>query len=160
MNRPRILPGLAALLGAKATDDLGLNAVENKVGVRDWRATVLQLLAMDHERLFVLSNSLRERLTGVAGSRVLGKVLAWQVVGVIRRARARGFFWSWSIVITAQSVPDPCRISASVDDGYYLDRGILDPVKNREWKLAGRHHMEPVDHLVGYPQGLQVLDIP
>jgi hypothetical protein len=26
--------------------------------------------------LFVLSNGLRERLTGVAGSRVLGKVLA------------------------------------------------------------------------------------
>jgi hypothetical protein len=65
MNRPRILAGLAAPLGTGVTDGLGLNAVENQVGVRDWHATVVHLLGTDHERLFVLSTGLWDRLTGM-----------------------------------------------------------------------------------------------
>jgi Protein of unknown function (DUF1501) len=47
------------------TDELGLNAVEDRVSVADWHATILHLLGLDYDRLFVFENGLRERLTGV-----------------------------------------------------------------------------------------------
>ncbi len=68
--------GVKAGFTLGATDELGLNAVENKVGVRDWHATILHLLGMDHERLFVMDNGLRERLTGVETARVVREILA------------------------------------------------------------------------------------
>jgi hypothetical protein len=59
-----------------STDELGLNAVENKVSVRDWHATVLHLLGIDHEHLFYSDNGLREKLTGVEPARVVREILA------------------------------------------------------------------------------------
>jgi hypothetical protein len=59
-----------------ATDDLGLAAVENKVSVPDWHATILHLLGLHHEELFVDHHGLRERLTGVSPARVVKEVLA------------------------------------------------------------------------------------
>ena len=59
-----------------ATDELGFSAVEDKVSVPDWHATILHLLGLHHEELFVEKNGLRERLTGVLPARVISRILA------------------------------------------------------------------------------------
>jgi hypothetical protein len=59
-----------------ATDDLGFAAVDGKVSVPDWHATILHLLGLDHEHLFIELNGLRERLTGVNPARVVREILA------------------------------------------------------------------------------------
>jgi hypothetical protein len=59
-----------------ATDDLGLAAVEGRVSVADWHATILHLLGLHHDRLFVDDNGLKEKLTGVDGARVVKEILA------------------------------------------------------------------------------------
>ena len=48
-----------------ATDELGLAAVEDRVSVPDWHATILHLLGLHHDQLFVEQNGLKEKLTGV-----------------------------------------------------------------------------------------------
>jgi Protein of unknown function (DUF1501) len=58
------------------TDELGLNAVENKVSVPDWHATILHLLGLHHDQLFVMDNGLRERLTGVIEAEIVKGILA------------------------------------------------------------------------------------
>ncbi len=58
-----------------ATDELGLAAVESRVSVPDWHATILHLLGLNHEELFVMQEGLRERLTGVQPARVVREVL-------------------------------------------------------------------------------------
>jgi hypothetical protein len=52
------------------TDELGMAAMEGRVGVPDWHATILHLLGMNHEELFVEQHGLKERLTGVEPARV------------------------------------------------------------------------------------------
>ncbi|MFP6677702.1 MAG: DUF1501 domain-containing protein [Pirellulaceae bacterium] len=59
-----------------ATDELGFAAVEDRVSVSDWHATILHLLGMDHEQLFFRRNGLKEKLTGVNGARVVRKIIA------------------------------------------------------------------------------------
>ena len=59
-----------------ATDDLGYNAVENRVGVHDLHATMLRLLGIDHARFTERFQGLDWRLTGVEGARVLDAILA------------------------------------------------------------------------------------
>ncbi len=59
-----------------STDELGFAAVENRVSVEDWHATILHLLGMDHERLAVERNGLTERLTGVTHPRIVSEILA------------------------------------------------------------------------------------
>lgn len=59
-----------------STDDLGFAAVESKVTVPDWHATILHLLGLDHDRLFVLENGLKEKLTGVQEARPVKEILA------------------------------------------------------------------------------------
>jgi arylsulfatase A-like enzyme len=59
-----------------STDELGMAAVENKVSVPDWHATILHLLGLHHEELFVEQHGLKERLTGVSPARVVKEVLA------------------------------------------------------------------------------------
>ncbi|QDU10694.1 DUF1501 domain-containing protein [Gimesia aquarii] len=59
------------------TDELGFAAVENRVSVPDWHATMLHLLGLNHEELFIPRNGLNERLTGVGNSpRVVKEILA------------------------------------------------------------------------------------
>lgn len=58
-----------------STDDLGLAAVEDRVSVPDWHATILHLLGLDHEQLVFPRNGLEERLTGVFEPRVVREVL-------------------------------------------------------------------------------------
>ena len=55
---------------------LGYEAVENKVSVTDWHATILHLLGLHHESLFIERNGLKERLTGVTHPRVVTEVIA------------------------------------------------------------------------------------
>jgi hypothetical protein len=58
-----------------ATDEFGMNAVENKVHVHDLHATVLHLLGIDHERLTYRYSGRDYRLTDVYG-RVVKDIIA------------------------------------------------------------------------------------
>jgi uncharacterized protein (DUF1501 family) len=51
-----------------ATDEFGMKAVDRRMSVNDFHATILHLLGMDHEKLTFRHNSRDERLTDVAGS--------------------------------------------------------------------------------------------
>ncbi|GAA4434824.1 DUF1501 domain-containing protein [Bremerella cremea] len=59
-----------------ATDDLGYNAVENVVHVRDLHATMLYLLGIDPEHFSVKFQGLDMRLTGVKPARVVHDIIA------------------------------------------------------------------------------------
>jgi hypothetical protein len=59
-----------------ATDELGFASVENRVGVRDWHATILHLLGLKHDQLYVEMNGLKEKLTGVDEAHVVKGILA------------------------------------------------------------------------------------
>ncbi|MDV6029766.1 MAG: DUF1501 domain-containing protein [Phycisphaera sp. RhM] len=59
-----------------ATDEFGYNAVEDKVHVRDFHATMLHLLGIDHKRLTFKFQGLDFRLTGVEEARVVRELLA------------------------------------------------------------------------------------
>jgi hypothetical protein len=59
-----------------STDELGMAAAEKKVSVPDWHATILHLLGLSHEKLYVERNGFKERLTGVAQPRVVKEILA------------------------------------------------------------------------------------
>ena len=50
-----------------ASDDLGMNVVENPVHVHDFQATVLHLLGIDHEKLTYMFQGRHFRLTDVHG---------------------------------------------------------------------------------------------
>ena len=58
------------------TDELGYNAVENVVHVRDLHATMLHLLGIDHRRFSVPFQGLDMRLTGVEEARPIREILA------------------------------------------------------------------------------------
>ncbi|MDP6443149.1 MAG: DUF1501 domain-containing protein [Pirellulaceae bacterium] len=58
------------------TDELGFAAVDGKISVTEWHATVLHLLGLNHEQLFVERNGLKERLTGVEHARVCEELFA------------------------------------------------------------------------------------
>lgn len=57
------------------TDELGFAAVDNKVSVPDWHATILHLLGLDHDRLSVDQHGLREKLTGVLPANIVRGIL-------------------------------------------------------------------------------------
>jgi hypothetical protein len=59
-----------------ATDDLGYEAVENRVSVTDWHATILHLLGLDYQRLVFDQNGLKEKLTSVFEARVVKEIIA------------------------------------------------------------------------------------
>ena len=59
-----------------ATDELGYNAMQDIVHVRDLHATMLHQLGIDHRRLALKFQGLDARLTGVEKSRVLTDILA------------------------------------------------------------------------------------
>ena len=58
------------------TDDIGHKAVVDKVGVRDFHATVLALLGLDHEKLTFKFQGLDQRLTTVEQARVVRELFA------------------------------------------------------------------------------------
>ena len=59
-----------------ATDELGYEAVENRVSITDFHATLLHLLGMHHEELFFEHNGLDEKLTSVFEAQVVHELLA------------------------------------------------------------------------------------
>ena len=59
-----------------ATDEFGYAAVENRVSVLDFHATVLHLLGLDHKRLVYNRNGLEDRLTGVHEPHVVEEIIA------------------------------------------------------------------------------------
>ena len=59
-----------------ATDDIGYKAVENRVSVADWHATVLHQLGLHHEDLFFERNGLKEKLTFTFKPRIVKEILA------------------------------------------------------------------------------------
>lgn len=59
-----------------ATDELGYNAVENPLHVRDFHATMLHLLGIDHRRLTHKFQGLDFRLTGVEEAHVIHPLLS------------------------------------------------------------------------------------
>ena len=59
-----------------ATDDLGYKAVENRVSVHDFHATILHLLGLDFTKLVYNHNGLNEKLTGQEPARVVKEILA------------------------------------------------------------------------------------
>jgi hypothetical protein len=68
--------GVKGGVGYGATDELGYNAVEDVVHVRDLHATVLHLLGIDHEKFSEKYQGLDMKLTGVEPSRVVKDILA------------------------------------------------------------------------------------
>jgi hypothetical protein len=59
-----------------STDELGFAAVENRVSVEDWHATILHLLGLQHDHLSIERNGLNERLTGVTHPRIVRELIA------------------------------------------------------------------------------------
>ncbi len=58
------------------TDELGYNAAKDIVHVRDFHATLLHLLGIDHHRFSKKFQGLDMRLTGVESAKVIKKILA------------------------------------------------------------------------------------
>jgi len=58
------------------TDDFSYNVVQDPVHVRDFHATVLRLLGIDHERFTYRAQGLDFKLTGVEPARVVKEVIA------------------------------------------------------------------------------------
>lgn len=68
--------GVKGGVGYGATDELGLAAVENRVSVPDWHATILHLLGLHYEQLYFEQNGLKEKLTGVEEAHIVKGILA------------------------------------------------------------------------------------
>ena len=58
------------------TDDFSYNVVENPVHVRDFNATILHQLGIDHDRLTFPFLGLDQKLTGVLETRVIHEILS------------------------------------------------------------------------------------
>ena len=58
-----------------ATDDLGHKAVENRVSVHDFHATMLHLLGMNYRNLVYQRHGLNERLTDQFPASVISEIL-------------------------------------------------------------------------------------
>jgi hypothetical protein len=58
------------------TDDFSYNIVRDPVHIRDFHATVLQLLGFDHERFSLRHQGLELKLTGVLPARVIPELVA------------------------------------------------------------------------------------
>ena len=67
--------GVKGGLSHGRTDDYGYEAVEGKVHIHDWHATILHLLGLDHERLTYRYAGREMRLTDVKGN-VVKEIMA------------------------------------------------------------------------------------
>jgi uncharacterized protein (DUF1501 family) len=68
----------AGLRGGRAygaTDPVGLRAEEKKVHVRNFHATLLHLMGIDHNRLTFYHNGLDQRLTGPDEAHVVNEIV-------------------------------------------------------------------------------------
>ncbi len=60
----------------RETDEFSYNITKDPVHIRDFHATVLQLLGFDHRRFTFRYQGLNQRLTGVEPARVVKELLA------------------------------------------------------------------------------------
>jgi len=67
--------GIKGGISYGVTDDYSYNIIEDPVHVRDFNATILHQLGIDHERLTVNFRGLDQRLTGVEEAHVVEKIL-------------------------------------------------------------------------------------
>ena len=58
------------------TDDFSYNIVSDPVHLRDFHATLLHLLGIDHQRMSIRSQGLDIRLTGVEPAKVVSGIFA------------------------------------------------------------------------------------
>jgi Protein of unknown function (DUF1501) len=58
------------------TDEFSYNIVRDPIHIRDFHATIMQLLGFDHERLAVKFQGLDQRLTGVLPARAIPELMA------------------------------------------------------------------------------------
>ena len=58
------------------TDDYSYNVIENEVRVRDFNATILHQLGIDHNRLTFPFMGLDQKLTGVNPAQVVKDILS------------------------------------------------------------------------------------
>jgi hypothetical protein len=58
------------------TDELGYEAVENRVSVTDWHATILHLLGLNYQELFFDQSGLKDKLTSVFEANIVKGILA------------------------------------------------------------------------------------
>lgn len=58
------------------TDEIGFKATTNKVSVRDFHATILHALGLDHDKLSYRFQGLDQKLTGVERARVIKELFA------------------------------------------------------------------------------------
>ncbi len=68
--------GTKAGLSYGATDEFSYNIVRDPIHVRDWSATVLYLLGIDHQKLSFKFQGLDQKLTGVVPARVVKELIA------------------------------------------------------------------------------------
>ena len=59
-----------------STDEYGFEAVEGKVHIHDWHATILHLLGLNHEKLTYLYAGREMKLTDVKGGNVVKEIVA------------------------------------------------------------------------------------
>ena len=59
-----------------ATDELGYRAVEKRVSIADWHATILYALGLNHDKLVFETAGLEEKLTSVFPAQVLHELFA------------------------------------------------------------------------------------
>ncbi|KAB2638119.1 MAG: DUF1501 domain-containing protein, partial [Verrucomicrobia bacterium] len=58
------------------TDDFSYNIVKDPVHIRDFHATMLHVLGIDHERMSIRSQGLDMRLTGVEPAKIITDILS------------------------------------------------------------------------------------
>ena len=58
------------------TDEVGYTPAENPVQLRDFHATLLHLLGLNHEKFYVPFQGLNQKLTGVKHARVIKEILS------------------------------------------------------------------------------------
>jgi hypothetical protein len=58
------------------TDELGYNAVDKPVPIRNLHATMLHLLGIDHRRFSIRHRGLESRLTGVEPAKILSEIIS------------------------------------------------------------------------------------
>jgi hypothetical protein len=81
-HHPRCFTMWMAGGGAKAgivhgqTDDFCYNVVKDPVHVRDFNATVLRLLGIDHEKLKFKFQGLEQKLTGVVPAKIVPELIS------------------------------------------------------------------------------------
>lgn len=59
-----------------ATDDFGMEAVQDRHHIRDLHATILHLMGLDHEKLTYFYGGLERKLTGVRSAHVIDAAIA------------------------------------------------------------------------------------